>query len=446
MPQEQVEPNPGGRVVDNDPHSLPIAAEAATMKVRDRSPSQEHQRNSVGYHPCSTFSLTWLLDPVKPRDFHELHYESAPLWVSRSQIGYFADLPSLDEVDDLLTTTVSNRLSPADGERLTRSEPDGTSSDYNVRMTGNGAADVQAVYRSYHDGFTVVINQMHRRSAAVGRLCRRLQAVLHHPVGANLYLTPANAQGFRPHVDMHDVFILQLHGTKEWHVSSPSIELPLVSSRHGKQSLPDFQTYTLAPGDTLYLPRGYRHEAVTGDSSSLHLTVGVHAIRWHDLLKDALALLAEEDVIFRSALPVGYPEKPLDTGQVRDMARRVSVALSDGKLMEKAKERVTSRLISADVTTGLSRFRSLDAIAGMSDESIVARPSEILCLVRLTPDRATIEFAGNFVTGPRFLAPALQFIAQNDQFTVSDLPGNLSKGDRMDLVKRLVTEGLLEVL
>ncbi|KXF51355.1 hypothetical protein AXA44_01285 [Rhodococcus sp. SC4] len=395
---------------------------------------------------ASAFSLEWVLHPVTPADFYEQYYEAKPLLVSRGEPEYYANLPRLEDVDSLLTATVSNRLQPAHGERLTRSELDGTMSAQQIRTTGNAALDVQAAYRAYHDGFTIVINQTHRRSATVGRLCRGLQAALHHPIGVNLYLTPAGAQGFLPHVDTHDVFILQLHGTKEWHVSSPPVELPLAHNRHHKQTLPDVQIFTLTPGDTLYLPRGFRHKAVTGDSSSLHLTVGIHAFRWHDLLNDALEQLADEDAMFRSALPPQYVDEPLDMEHVTELARRIAAALTDGILIEKAKERIASKLVASDTSTGLSQFRSLDALPKLSDESIVSRSPELLCLVRLTPDRATIEFAGNFVTGPPVLGKSLEFIAQRHRFAVGELPGKLSAEDRADLVTRLVSEGLLEVM
>jgi bifunctional lysine-specific demethylase and histidyl-hydroxylase NO66 len=392
------------------------------------------------------FSLHWLLHPFKALDFLEQFYEAAPLVVSRGEKEYFADLPGLGAVDELLVTTVSSRLRPAEGERLIRKEPDGSLSEQNVRMTGNAAVDIQAVYRSYHDGFTVVINQMHRRSAAVGRLCRALQAALHHPVGANLYLTPARAQGFLPHTDTHDVFVLQLHGTKEWHVSSPSVKLPLARRQGHRQTLSDSQTFRLAPGDVLYLPRGFPHEALTGDSSSLHLTVGVYAFRWFDLLSNALQLIADEDVMLRSALPGEYLDEPIDMERVVELGRRVTAALEDRALIERARVGITSRLVTADVAAGRSRFGSLDALAGLTDESVIVRPPELLCLVRLTSEQATIEFAGNFVTGPRLVGPALQFVARHDQFAVGELPGELSPEDRIDLVKRLVSEGLLEVL
>ena len=40
-------------------------------------------------------------------------------------------------------------------------------------------------------------------------------------VGANVYLTPPGTQGFAPHFDDVDVFLLQLEGKKHWRLYKP---------------------------------------------------------------------------------------------------------------------------------------------------------------------------------------------------------------------------------
>ncbi len=56
----------------------------------------------------------------------------------------------------------------------------------------------------------------------------------------------------------------------------------------------------------LYIPRGYVHEALTTDRSSLHLTVGIDTFRWMDLISKALTKIGEQNVSFRKSLPVGF--------------------------------------------------------------------------------------------------------------------------------------------
>ena len=57
----------------------------------------------------------------------------------------------------------------------------------------------------------------------------RLEQVLEHPVQANAYFTPRDSQGLAVHHDTHDVFVLQLAGTKAWTIHEPVLADPLPS-------------------------------------------------------------------------------------------------------------------------------------------------------------------------------------------------------------------------
>jgi lysine-specific demethylase/histidyl-hydroxylase NO66 len=74
-------------------------------------------------------------------------------------------------------------------------------------------------------------------------------------VGANVYLTPPGTQGFAPHFDDVDAFLLQLEGKKQWRLYKPKNEdrLARVSSRNFTQEeigQPCLET-TLNAGDML---------------------------------------------------------------------------------------------------------------------------------------------------------------------------------------------------
>jgi hypothetical protein len=311
-------------------------------------------------------------------------------------------------------------------------------------MDSNGMPDIYDTYRAYHEGYTIVVNQVHRRSAAVALLCRALEVISHHEIGANLYLTPRDGQGFLPHVDTHDVFVLQLHGVKEWHVAGESSHLPLASAKHTPLALfADFRKLTLGPGDVLYIPRGFPHEAVTSNCSSLHLTVGVHVFTWVDLVTEVLGLLAEQRVELRGALPLGFLDVSLDAARVSELANSLAVALTDSTLVERAKGRLGSRLLRAGKTASKGHFRAIDMLGDITDQSILVRAPGVLCRVWSTSHECFIDFGTNYVAAPLFVKPAFRFIAEREQFTVSELPGILSAEDRKDLVIRLVSEGLL---
>ena len=132
---------------------------------------------------------------------------------------------------------------------------------------------------------------------------------------------PPSARGFAVHHDTHDVFVLQVSGVKRWRIYDPVVELPLGRQRWSGGAGEPVEELTLEPGDTLYLPRGWPHEAVAQDADSLHLTIGLHPPTRLDALRAALEECGD-DVEFRRGLGEGElppdaaraPRRPADAG------------------------------------------------------------------------------------------------------------------------------------
>ncbi len=136
-------------------------------------------------------------------------------------------------------------------------------------------------------------------------------------VGANTYLTPAGTQGFAPHYDDIEAFVLQLEGKKRWRVYKPLSKeetLPKFSSRNYTQEEigSPIIDVTLEAGDLLYFPRGWIHQAnALDDIHSLHITVSCYQKNtWSDflakLLPAALDVATQSDLEFRRGLPINY--------------------------------------------------------------------------------------------------------------------------------------------
>lgn len=142
-----------------------------------------------------------------------------------------------------------------------------------------------------------------------------LQEYFHCLVGANVYLTPQNSQGFAPHYDDIEAFVLQIEGKKEWTLYHPRNEnekLPRESSGNFQQDEigePHF-TQILEPGDMLYFPRGWIHQAKTvPNCHSMHITLSVYqkmsyADLFEELTKDALNKAIQTNVDLRRGLPL----------------------------------------------------------------------------------------------------------------------------------------------
>eukprot|EP00933_Yihiella_yeosuensis_P044237 TRINITY_DN39347_c0_g1_i1.p1 TRINITY_DN39347_c0_g1~~TRINITY_DN39347_c0_g1_i1.p1 ORF type:complete len:734 (+),score=141.15 TRINITY_DN39347_c0_g1_i1:59-2260(+) len=114
-------------------------------------------------------------------------------------------------------------------------------------------------------GWTVIANQVQGSSPRLLEFQHHLFCCTGLSGGLNAYLTPAGAIGKPPHVDEHDVIVMQLGGEKLWSLLDSSTK-DLVEEVH------------LHKGDVLYLPKGIPHHArslATGEPS-LHLSIGLH--------------------------------------------------------------------------------------------------------------------------------------------------------------------------
>jgi len=167
--------------------------------------------------------------------------------------------------------------------------------------------DVVKAFQLFGSGGTFVIRDVHKRIENFALLCREVERHCSSPAKANLYLTPSNGRGFEAHYDTHDVLLLQLQGRKEWKIFDAPVELPLAgqgvnTSVHPIGALQ--LAITLDEGDTLYIPRGYMHEGRCCEEASLHATLGITAIRWSDVVMEAVGQLCLDDSSFAITHPL----------------------------------------------------------------------------------------------------------------------------------------------
>ena len=251
--------------------------------------------------------LEWLLHPMSPQTFFDKYWEQKPLVIRRPEApDYYAGFFCRGDIDQLLA---NGKLTFEQDLDITK-YVDGKRHLYN----GTGLVSGDEAWAKFRDGCSLRMLCPQSHCPKVWRLLSLLEHCFGSFVGANSYLTPAATQGFAPHYDDIEAFILQVEGAKEWRVYapvSPGETLPRSSSAdltHADIGEPVL-TATLRAGELLYFPRGWVHEArsVT-DADSLHLTVST-ALRhtWRDLLEillpATLDLAASEDIDFRQTLP-----------------------------------------------------------------------------------------------------------------------------------------------
>ena len=173
----------------------------------------------------------WLLDPLPTATFERDYYEQRLLHVRREASPYYAELLSVTDLDTVLGTHAASHRDI----KLVRGEGDVPTAEYT-----NDAGRVQPleVARHFDDGATVIFNQFHTRAPTLARLCAALGRRFSSRVQTNVYLTPPDAQGFAPHWDTHDVFVLQVSGTKRWSIYDTKVKLPLRGQRFERGTPP----------------------------------------------------------------------------------------------------------------------------------------------------------------------------------------------------------------
>jgi hypothetical protein len=361
------------------------------------------------------------------------------LHVERGEPGRFDDLLSARDVERQMAEPGLR----APGFRLVKAGEKIDPRDYTVDLPWRpkpftGSAEHLAVLGEFTRGATVVLQALHLTWTPLARYCRELEAFLAYPVQANAYYTPARSQGLPVHHDTHDVLVLQVSGSKRWLVYGPVFELPLKHQRYKEEMGdpgPAVMDVVLRAGDTLYLPRGWLHEALTSGEDSLHLTVGVTVVTWLDALRDVLAE-CEDDVEFRRSVPAN--------GE------------GGAELVERLSERVgaehVAELVRAKFLAGRrpvldGQLDDVRALPELSVESPVTRRATVIAdLTELDDGRAALVFEGRRVVFPTRARPELEaLVASTAPVRLADLPGRLDDEGRLVLARRLVREGFLRV-
>ena len=385
-------------------------------------------------------ALGLTLDPVSAREFRDEYCDRRPLLVARAQAGRFDGVLADADVERIVcesaVRTPAFRL-VKDGAQLPLST---YTTDIAWRPGSfTGTALVDRVAQEHAAGATLVLQALHLHWHPAAVYCRGLELALGWPVQANAYRTPAASQGFDVHHDTHDVFVLQVAGHKRWRVYEPVVELPLKAQRWSAEDAPavgePVLDVTLRAGDTLYLPRGWPHEAFSADADSLHITVGLHPPTRIDALRAALSECAD-DVEFRRGLDAG--------GSLPDeLLERLAARLQPAAVARRARRRfVDGRRPILD-----GQLTQLHALAQLTLQTPLRRRATVIADLDLSDAGAELRFEGKELRLPPQAAEAVDAAyAAVVPFTAAALPGPLDAAGRLVLVSRLVREGFLELL
>ncbi len=229
-----------------------------------------------------------LVSPFNAADFFTQHWQKSAQLMKRGEVDRFRGLLEAADTDAVLAMAAEF---PADAvEVIGRIRANETAGERSTEATSETAT---ALADFFSKGATIRVKAIERFCLPLGELCKNLEAEFGCPVRANLYCTPGNSRGFDLHFDTHEVFVLQLFGKKHWQIFEPTVRLPLEfvpplpfenarealkraggrteSDRDIRDDIVESELGPLAleallePGDCLYLPRGFVHQAAAED-------------------------------------------------------------------------------------------------------------------------------------------------------------------------------------
>ncbi|WP_313003664.1 JmjC domain-containing protein [Brevundimonas sp.] len=247
-------------------------------------------------------------------------------------------------------------------------------------------------------------------------------------IGVNLYCSFKGVRAFGTHYDLHDVFALQVEGEKVWRLYENRAENPVdfppdtpETRRWLEQSRGGVMTEVrMRPGDVLYLPRGWYHDALAQNGASLHATFSVTPL-YGRIIFSLLEQAAMQDPAFRAYMPPAAMDggRPLQA-HLADLGQRLAHLAA------------------------LPAFR--DEVA-MTQERLIPRPARF----GLPQQMALTAYRPTGLRGPNFIGPAAhamhwalsqpdfaieELIAQFDFVAEADIRAAVDQAERAGALKR----------
>lgn len=270
-------------------------------------------------------------------------------------------------------------------------------------------ADPAKVHALLGMGASLVIDAIEESLPEVRRVTELLADRFLGICGANTYCSFQGIQALRSHCDLHDVFAVHCEGEKVWRIYE-NRALDPVDHYWGE----DRQDYidrakgpvmievAMRPGDLLYIPRGFYHDAIASSEASLHLTFSVtrHTSR---VLFRLLEEVGMKDPAFRAYLPDGREEEGrLLAARLEELAGKI------GALMG------TSLFRNAIVNRQLATMKPVPDLAlSRKPDLDLYRRSGRPAQVSLRPDGAFLVWQGGQEPLGLLEEPARWLLAQN---------------------------------
>ena len=382
--------------------------------------------------------LSYLISPISKTEFFKTYHEKEALLSKHNDANRFHGLLSIDRIDEIIAST---ELPPSSLD-MVRKEPPIERSYYTFK---NGNIDRGAVIRHYQEGATIILPQLHLADEILAKFCRSLENVFSSHVQTNIYLTPGSSQGFNTHFDDHDVFVIQLSGTKKWRLYQKPIDNPY---RGESFNTKDYKAgelqkeFELKEGECVYIPRGLMHDAISvGEKASLHITVGLIVKKWADLMLEALSEVAIRNPRFRRSLPPGFARPGYNNQSAKIYFDELINEFQKNSNFDKVFEVIKENFIR-ERTPNL-RGSLIDTSSNLPKERLYIRRPNLQAKLKRDELETVIICGGGDLRFELKAYKVLQVILSGEPFSAASL-GDSEDGSTLDMIKKLTAFGIIE--
>lgn len=245
-------------------------------------------------------SFSRLLLPIQESEFAQTYFERTPC-VIRGKSDRSSTLLLPSDIDDI----VRSSSEAIDG--YLRFIREGKDLRPPVKKTGDEL--VKWVHGIQNEGWTLLLAHAEEFIPSIEKVTSSMSDFFGALATSGVFRSLPEQNARKYHIDLDEVFIVQISGKKHWSIGELLLEHP----PRNLQQYPQFDsidcetTVTLTSGDVLYLPAGFIHKAHTTASDSLHLLLQVCPKRVIDWMKAILDEVSSKDANLRKGILADFP-------------------------------------------------------------------------------------------------------------------------------------------
>ena len=385
---------------------------------------------------------------ISHQDFFSIYHEQKYLFVPSASPSSFNDALELSDIEIYLASAPLKH-----GQIILVNRNNRPWADQFLKLDGDyvidNTIDIQKLIGLLENGTTAILTDLGKFVPKLKNYCERLGNEIGVRIQANVYITPADSQGYNVHIDSHDVFVLQLLGKKTWRLYEGLTQNPTKSLIHKQKEFDEEKhklasEIELAQGDLLYVPQGMYHAADTHEGPSIHITLGVLPRRGSELLK-ILADNAQDDDFFRAYLPRHFQEESTIESfktKFKEACHRLIEEADVDKLLNEVYHQFSLRQ-PPDLSGVLLNTLQVKQLAINSE---VKRKPNVRYWLEEEAWFTTVHFYKEKVQVPKPIEGVLETILGKESFMPKDISPNLSDKVKLDLVKKFISGGFLNII